>query len=412
MSCSSRMHLLLLLAAGVIGIIEKSSAIVAAGYGSERGEFAPHKNCSTSLPWNFDRIRKCHCFCRDENQQSFVLKTKKLKLQSKDAVMPSMIISPLNASELIVFSQAGHMSWRTVSYQSVSSSSYITTNGISSTGIVGKFSTRSACLDFRIFLFNSSYFLINFQNFLSRNWMAQSQFKLVNRTFASVRSTETPLRLSQQAQFEKNWAPFSFTNTDIPAYQPQLLYEYSVNPHRILMNIPKDSKTGVNTKIFTCTQLTSNNDIFWNSSHMRSGTPAVLLKEYNVYLSFFHVLEYFTTKSDIKTYVMGAHTFDANPPFAIRQVSPEPIVADGFFKGPYAYKRLNYQIYPSQFFVDDDKLVLSVLRQDSQCWVVEMSLSGLMASLQPVETENCSSTSARIEAYRHRVRVSRHNNVK
>ena len=395
------------LISGTTAFVVNPRAIDAAGDDTHLTSYAPHENCLAHLiPSNFQEITNCHCFCGNSQQHAFVVKAKRILLQKNDAIMPSMLVSPLNNSELIVLSQPGHSSMRTVSFQSVSAADYTTTDGKTSTGIVGSFSLSRQCLDFRLFHFNSTFSLINFQKSVWV-WMAKSQFifDFTNRSFSSVRKSETSIRLARQAREEKNWGPFSFTsskltdkyytNSDMPMDQLQLLFEYSINPHRILIQIPAVPGSLLNTKMLACTKLTSRNTMFWNPAHMRSGTPAVFIQEYNVYLSFFHVSARFTNNSVLKTYVMGAHTFDAEPPFALRHVSPEPIVAENFFVGAYAYRRLNYQIYPSQFLVRDDKVILSMHRNDRESWVVEMNMRGLMDSLQPVDTEECSSEKER-----------------
>lgn len=385
---------------------------------SHHNKYAPHENCSTKVSVNFNHIKHCHCFCSSPFQHSFVTVAKKIHLIRRDAMFPSMLVSPWNSSELVVFSQGGHASWNIVrvSYQTVSAANYSATDSISATSAVGSFSLTKQCLDFRIFRHGSSYYIINFQENRHRKWMAMSEFKFSSgadgkRLLSSVPGSEIAFKKAKQLGAEKNWGPFSYTPSathapslsgNLSAGQPYLFLEYSMDPHRILLRnpLPNGSKKKELEALVTevaCTKLTSTNDLFFNPKRMRSGTPAVLLKQHNMYLSFFHVCEFFdrneTVGADIKTYVMGAHVFDAEPPFALRYISPEPITAANFYTGPVAYRKLNYQIYPDQHLVDEegDKVVLSVHRNDREAWVVEMTLSGLLDSLQAVETEACSS---------------------
>ena len=361
-------------------------------------QYSPHKNCSTNLYLTFSRVRTCHCFCSSPNQHSFVIKSQKLDLRKHFSLMPSMFVSPWNASEYIVLSQPGHDSHRQVTYETVSVKDYMPSSGFSPTGLLGHFSLLGHCLDFRMFTFNNSLFLVCFQqNMLNMKWMAINQFNYTDdqrgKRLFSVVGSETPLRYTQQSRHEKNWGPFTYDqkilHPNITFNLPALLFEYSVNPHRILYVMPAQPgsrKTMV--KLLSCTNFTVKNDLFWNPSSMRSGVPAVLLPNKKEYLSFFHVCEYYLN-TKIKTYVMGAHTFEAKPPFAVTHVSPEPILAENFFVGGWAYKRLNYEIYPSQFLIIENKIVLSIHRNDRESWVVEMYLDGLLDSLQPVETTLC-----------------------
>jgi predicted GH43/DUF377 family glycosyl hydrolase len=172
-------------------------------------------------------------------------------------------------------------------------------------------------------------------------------------------------------RYEKNWVPFE--------YKGELLFAYSLVPHRILRPI---LGTG------TCeTVATSFNNIQWNWGVPRGGTQALLDKDH--YLAFFHSwTDLPTVQSNgrkISHYVMGAYTFQAHPPFAITSISPQPIVSANFYCPPYykTWKPLRC-VFPAGIIITEDDIWISYGRQDHEIWVAKLDKKGLMESLIPV----------------------------
>jgi predicted GH43/DUF377 family glycosyl hydrolase len=157
------------------------------------------------------------------------------------------------------------------------------------------------------------------------------------------------------------------------------LLGHSVIPHRIFLPL---SGTG------SCETLHSDHAPFpWNWGVPRGGTQAIRNGDH--YIAFFHSwTDVRTVQSNgkkITHYVMGAYTFDAEPPFALRAVSPEPIVAKDFYQPPYykTWKPLRC-VFPAGLVVDKEVIWVSYGRQDHECWVIKLDKKKLLGSLKPV----------------------------
>lgn len=171
---------------------------------------------------------------------------------------------------------------------------------------------------------------------------------------------------------EKNWAPFVYGN--------QLLLSQSINPHHVLRSISESNACET-------IALTHSSLISWEWGELRGGTPA--LKDGDEYLAFFH------SSKDMKTiqsngqkithYFMGAYTFKGEPPFNLTKISPEPIVANTFYKEPYykTWKPIRV-VFPSGFIYDDKYIWISYGRQDYEVCIIKLDKEGLYKSLIPV----------------------------
>ncbi len=167
---------------------------------------------------------------------------------------------------------------------------------------------------------------------------------------------------------EKNWVPF--------AYQENLFLAYSLLPHLIFQ--PHHT---------SCTTVASTQGpIKWNWGELRGGTPALILN--GEYLAFFHSSKKMSTLhsegQNILHYFMGAYTFQPHPPFAITQISPEPIVGANFYKGP-VYKPYWHPvraIFPGGFVFDDHYIWVVYGRQDHEIWVAKLDREKLFKSLK------------------------------
>jgi predicted GH43/DUF377 family glycosyl hydrolase len=171
---------------------------------------------------------------------------------------------------------------------------------------------------------------------------------------------------------EKNWVPFD--------YQGNLMLAYSLIPHRILYKIPFTN--------YADTVCKSRSQITWDYGELRGGTPALL--DDGEYLAFFHSSKEMKTVHSkgkkISHYFIGAYTFNQDPPFEITKISPEPIVAEGFYDGkqykPY-WKPVRV-VFPCGLIIDEHYIYISYGRQDHEIWIVQMDKKKLKHSLVPV----------------------------
>jgi predicted GH43/DUF377 family glycosyl hydrolase len=171
---------------------------------------------------------------------------------------------------------------------------------------------------------------------------------------------------------EKNWVPFD--------YNGRLLLAYSLAPHLILHPL-----LGQNAcEIFSL----SDETVSWDWGELRGGTPALSIDD-GQYLAFFHsAQEMASIQSEEKMmlhYFMGAYMFSPEPPFAITQISPEPIVANGFYSGP-VYKSSQKParvVFPGGYIFNEDYIWIAYGRQDQEVWILKLDKKKLLASLVP-----------------------------
>ncbi len=174
----------------------------------------------------------------------------------------------------------------------------------------------------------------------------------------------------KDSKFEKNWVPFD--------YQDIMLLAYTISPHKIFLPIKGEEK---------CVTIAQSSEFStWQWGVLRGGTPALLIG--NHYLSFFHSsTNLATVQSNEKImphYVMGAYIFENQPPFAIKKISPHPIVSKDFYNGEshQTWKPLQV-IFPCGYIYDDKYIWVSYGRQDYEAWIVKLDKAGLFKSLVP-----------------------------
>lgn len=171
---------------------------------------------------------------------------------------------------------------------------------------------------------------------------------------------------------EKNWVPFD--------YYGQLLLAYSIVPHRILRPVLGSGHCE--------TFVSSESLIKWNWGELRGGTTALL--DGDNYLAFFHSSKPMVTThsqgKEVLHYFMGAYTFSNHPPFAINQISNEPIIGKKFYNGPdyKPYWKPVKVVFPCGFIFDDNYIWIAYGRQDHEIWITKLNKKKLYASLVPV----------------------------
>jgi len=170
---------------------------------------------------------------------------------------------------------------------------------------------------------------------------------------------------------EKSWVPFD--------YQGNLFLAYSLDPHLIFHPLLDGSGE--------CETIASSSPaIDWDYGLLRGGTPATMVD--GKYLAFFHsVKEMQTVHSDNHRslhYFIGAYTFQPEPPFHLLQMSPEPIIAKGFYHntGFRPYWHPVRAIFPCGYLVEDDVIWVVYGREDHEIWAMKLDKAGLFRSLR------------------------------
>lgn len=174
---------------------------------------------------------------------------------------------------------------------------------------------------------------------------------------------------------EKNWVPFEF--------QGKLLLAYSISPHDIFEWLPGTGKCQSHSW--------SHGSIDWDWGELRGGTPA--LKVGDEYLGFFHSAKWMESVQSLQShgkavahYFMGAYTFSSKPPFRVTKISPEPILAPGFYTGRHykPYWGSIKAIFPCGFIFDDNFFWVTYGKQDREIWIAKIDKAGLYESLVEV----------------------------
>jgi predicted GH43/DUF377 family glycosyl hydrolase len=171
---------------------------------------------------------------------------------------------------------------------------------------------------------------------------------------------------------EKNWVAFD--------YQKELLLAYTINPHLIFSPLRGKGECKTIAKTFCLCD--------WPWGEIRGGTPALRIGD--EYLSFFHSSKKMTTINSngkkVLHYFMGAYTFNAEPPFELTRISPEPIIGKNFYHGKtyrYYWNPLRV-VFPCGLLAEGEHLWVSYGRQDHEMWVAKIHKEGLLRSLIPV----------------------------
>ncbi len=175
---------------------------------------------------------------------------------------------------------------------------------------------------------------------------------------------------------EKNWVPFD--------YKDRIYFQYSLNPHKILL-LPDPQENHL-----ICTNEETQN-LSWGHptsgwGTLRGGTPAINIgKEY---LAFFH--SSFIGDNGLIWYSMGAYTFENQPPFRITAISPCPILFPGIydsvaFNTAESRKRV---IFPTSFVIEErngkEWIHLSCGENDSSLKIITLDKEVLIAGLKKI----------------------------
>jgi len=194
----------------------------------------------------------------------------------------------------------------------------------------------------------------------------------------------------QYSDNEKNWSPFLYERRlDILVNNklPKTLFVYSIVPHRIVM-INESTAQGMHavTVFVTATRTT------WMYGAPRGGTPCELVRTRHglKYLSFFHSHGRYNHPA-ILTWYMGAYLFEAEPPFAVEYMSREPLYPKALYdetEGGWAYKAVDYIVYPLGFVVNNGTVYLSVGKNDNSGWIIALDMTILVDNMISVSGQN------------------------
>jgi len=126
----------------------------------------------------------------------------------------------------------------------------------------------------------------------------------------------------------------------------------------------------------------------WMHGVPRGGTPCELVRTRHgpKYLSFFHSHGRFNHPA-ILTWYMGAYLFEAEPPFAVEYMSNEPLYPKALYdetEGGWAYKAVDYIVYPLGFIVRNGTVYLSVGKNDNSGWIIALDMETLVDNMVSV----------------------------
>lgn len=158
---------------------------------------------------------------------------------------------------------------------------------------------------------------------------------------------------------EKNWSPFVSGN--------RLYVIYSDTP-RVVLEV--DLNTGYCQEVVRAIS-----KAHWDLGEIRGGTPAYLVND--TFLTFFH--SSFPVKIPKKrAYVMGAYTFDAEPPFSIRKMTSMPLgnLVD------YTEDNVPKVVFPGGLVVEDHLIHVAWGKGDKQIWMTTFDREKLLASMK------------------------------
>jgi predicted GH43/DUF377 family glycosyl hydrolase len=166
-------------------------------------------------------------------------------------------------------------------------------------------------------------------------------------------------------EIEKNWSPF--------VSKGRLYTIYSDQP-RIILEV--DLHTG------DCCEIgRSEFRVQWDLGRIRGGTPADAVGE--ELLTFFH--SSFPVKTlKGRAYVMGAYTFDKEPPFSIRSITHRPLGTLLDYTEDNSIK----VVFPAGIVVQDHEILISWGKGDKQIWITVFDREKLLSSMQPLKVDN------------------------
>ena len=235
--------------------------------------------------------------------------------------------------------------------------------------------------DPRIMVMNEDKFHVYFTNQLGERWIRMGVVVVeLNKTINKVEVTNhyhSIYPVGNPNSNHKNWSPFKFGD--------EVLLIQSINPFMVVKTSVQNSDHRMHAFHESTTEIA---EFYWPYGTMRGGTNAVFIPEKGVYLAFLHSVGHPTYRN---TYVMGAYTFSAKPPFRVLSLSPYPIMPQRLYDGPWHYiknRNIDYCLFPMGLFVEEDTVFLSFGYQDQRGFLARIHLKALWDTLVPVKTKD------------------------
>ena len=194
-----------------------------------------------------------------------------------------------------------------------------------------------------------------------------------------------------------------------------LLFVHSIQPFRVVgpgilpQHVAKYNSTGETSAQTVSMSLITN--YCWNYGRLRGGTSPQLVTlpkghrsyggTYNSnqpnngggyvgdgqkqeYLAFFHS-NVNMAQHKVMTYMLGAYTFTAEPPFRITAMSKYPIVSPDWMES-FTYKHTDIVVFPMTFEHDEKYVNISYGWDESDGYILTLDKEVLFRSLRPTTT--------------------------
>jgi len=193
---------------------------------------------------------------------------------------------------------------------------------------------------------------------------------------------------------QKNWSPFEykFRRKQMSSSSSKTFFVFSVDPHKI---VDANETSVMDDKVLTThticeTVIIEPIDSIWKWGPIHGGSNSLLVDTPfgPRYLAFFHSQSHHMTFW-MTTYFMGAYLFDVDPPFSVTHISDHPIIPSALYGEEidgWAFKAIDYIIFPMNIIEYDDKILLSLGRNDRSGYVVVLNTKGLVSSMKPVHS--------------------------
>ncbi len=312
------------------------------------------------------------------SENKIVLSTKRIKLDNfPGAFNPSII--PFNQGYLLTFRYCPENDYTSYIgivllddvFEQISEPQLLNTRTKTS-------KTPSQTEDARIFSYRNRLFLIYNDNIevvapstQERRDMFMAELLYSDNKF----QLSAPLKLIYEKKYnqrwQKNWVPF--------VWNKKLLLTYSIDPHEIL----EPNLSNGACYLFHETE----GNINWKLGILRGSTPPLLVD--GEYLAFFHSGTVTSSSASwnlpLWHYFMGAYTFSANPPFEITKITPEPLIAEGFYTPSNHEKRV---ILPGGYAVSGPFLYVAYAKDDCEIWIATLDKNALKNAMIPVKKED------------------------
>lgn len=246
--------------------------------------------------------------------------------------------------------------------------------------------------DFRLLALNNDTMILSLSFFHSTflQMRVGELIALSNGTIAFLRDRHLLPQHSMIKSHQKNWCPF--------IYNGKIYFMSQLEPmttYNIVFKSTNHSKDGIMKE-----HIAPAANVSWMYGMIKGGTNARRITN-TTYLGFFHSKQ-FLQPSFLTTYVFGAYTFEAKPPFRLLTWSVTPLVHHSWYEGEWShYKNLvDYIVFPMTYeFADpgfdyrkcnnhdclnQTELLLSVGIQDKTGHIVKINMLQLINTLSPI----------------------------